>query len=190
LKGFHNYNVRKFYVCQLVSILDYLRTKRVVHRDLKPANLLLNENFQLVLADFGTSKVLKDLEVGQPLGLKKSISTTQLLPTSSNLLESADDLLDDEELVGTEEYISPEALENSNQGVSYASDLWSFGVIVWQIFAKTNTTPFADASQEKTFQRIKQCSYSMPEDTPEVAQDLIRKLLLKDPAKRLGADDL
>lgn len=30
----------------------------------------------------------------------------------------------------------------------------------------------------------------MPEDCPEVAQDLIRKLLLKDPAKRLGADDL
>jgi serine/threonine protein kinase len=30
----------------------------------------------------------------------------------------------------------------------------------------------------------------MPEDVPEVAQDLIRKLLLKDPAKRLGADDL
>lgn len=30
----------------------------------------------------------------------------------------------------------------------------------------------------------------MPEDAPEVAQDLIKKLLLKDPAKRLGADDL
>jgi serine/threonine protein kinase len=30
----------------------------------------------------------------------------------------------------------------------------------------------------------------MPEDAPEVAQDLIKKLLLKDPSKRLGADDL
>jgi len=27
----------------------------------------------------------------------------------------------------------------------------------------------------------------MPEDCPEIAQDLIRKLLLKDPSKRLGA---
>jgi len=30
----------------------------------------------------------------------------------------------------------------------------------------------------------------MPEDVPEVAQDLIKKLLLKDPAKRLGADEI
>jgi serine/threonine protein kinase len=30
----------------------------------------------------------------------------------------------------------------------------------------------------------------MPEDAPEVAQDLIKRLLLKDPSKRLGADDL
>ena len=58
---FHNFNVRKYYVSQIVSILDYLRSRRVVHRDLKPSNLLMNEKWQLVLADFGTSKVLTDL---------------------------------------------------------------------------------------------------------------------------------
>lgn len=30
----------------------------------------------------------------------------------------------------------------------------------------------------------------MPEDIPEVAEDLISKLLIKDPAKRLGANDM
>lgn len=30
----------------------------------------------------------------------------------------------------------------------------------------------------------------MPEDAPEVVQDLIKRLLLKDPSKRLGADDI
>jgi serine/threonine protein kinase len=30
-----------------------------VHRDLKPSNILLNENYHLVLADFGTAKILK-----------------------------------------------------------------------------------------------------------------------------------
>jgi len=30
----------------------------------------------------------------------------------------------------------------------------------------------------------------MPEECPEIAQDLIRKLLLKDPSKRLGADGI
>lgn len=57
---FHNFSVRKYYVSQIVSILDYLRSKRIVHRDLKPSNLLMNEKWQLVLADFGTSKVLSD----------------------------------------------------------------------------------------------------------------------------------
>jgi serine/threonine protein kinase len=30
----------------------------------------------------------------------------------------------------------------------------------------------------------------MPEESPEVVQDLIKKLLVRDPAKRLGADDI
>ena len=60
---FHNFSIRKYYVSQLVCILDYLRTKRIVHRDLKPSNLLMNEKWQLVLADFGTSKVLTDLQL-------------------------------------------------------------------------------------------------------------------------------
>lgn len=40
---------------QMVSILGHLRKNNYVHRDLKPANLLLNERFQLILADFGTA---------------------------------------------------------------------------------------------------------------------------------------
>jgi serine/threonine protein kinase len=59
---------------------------------------------------------------------------------------------DDNELVGTEEYISPEALENiASSEVTFATDLWSLGVIIWQIFSKDNTTPFAAESQSLTF---------------------------------------
>ena len=48
---------RQHFSAQLVSVLAYLRTQSVVHRDIKPANLLLNEKWQLVLADFGTAKI-------------------------------------------------------------------------------------------------------------------------------------
>ena len=37
----------KQYAAQLVSVLEYLQTKRVMHRDLKPQNIMLDENFNL-----------------------------------------------------------------------------------------------------------------------------------------------
>lgn len=55
LPGLKTNEARMFYIMSLVSILQYLRRINYVHRDLKPANLLLNENFHLVLSDFGTA---------------------------------------------------------------------------------------------------------------------------------------
>lgn len=43
----------KKYLFQLVSAVKYLHHKQVVHRDLKLGNLLLNEEMDLKLADFG-----------------------------------------------------------------------------------------------------------------------------------------
>jgi serine/threonine protein kinase len=42
----------------MISILAFLRQNNTVHRDLKPGNILMNENWHLVLADFGTAKIL------------------------------------------------------------------------------------------------------------------------------------
>ena len=47
------------YIEQAAAALDYAHAHHVIHRDLKPGNLLLNENWHLLLADFGTAKYLK-----------------------------------------------------------------------------------------------------------------------------------
>lgn len=47
----------KFYTAEIVTILEYLRSKGVAHRDLKPSNLLLDSNYHLKIIDFGTAKI-------------------------------------------------------------------------------------------------------------------------------------
>lgn len=53
-----SFEAKVFYVAQIVSILEYLRFEQVVHKDLKPENLLLDQSWNLKLADFGSSKLV------------------------------------------------------------------------------------------------------------------------------------
>lgn len=71
-----------------------------------------------------------------------------------------------------------------------ALDLWSFGVIIYQMF--TGTTPFrgVDTFRNTIQDRICAVEYTIPESVPEVARDLISKLLVKDSTKRLGARNI
>ena len=97
---------------------------------------------------------------------------------------------------GTEEYIPPEALSfGPSSSPRFENDLWSLGVIIWQIFNSANETPFKGASQEETFKRIKEYDLDLTDNAfghsvPDVAKDLIGKLVQKAPEKRLGAIDL
>lgn len=90
-------------------------------------------------------------------------------------------------MVGTEDYISPEILEEKVSGPS--ADLWSLGVIVYMMF--TGESPFKSQSQFITFRNIRDVKYTFPDDPSftEEAKDLVSRLLQKDPNSRLGAGD-
>jgi serine/threonine protein kinase len=59
--GMGNSNVGfcRYIMKQLFDALLFVHTKDIVHRDLKPENVLLDNNFNVKLTDFGFAKILQ-----------------------------------------------------------------------------------------------------------------------------------
>lgn len=72
----------------------------------------------------------------------------------------------------------------NNTGVSYASDLWALGCIIFQLL--TGSPPFKGASEYLTFQLVTARDFQFPTDFPADARDLVDGLLQLEPADRIG----
>ncbi|EEF27838.1 CBL-interacting serine/threonine-protein kinase, putative [Ricinus communis] len=105
-KGRFSENLSRRYFQQLITAVGYCHARGVFHRDLKPENLLLDENWDLKVSDFGLSAV------------KDQVRPDGLLHT----------------LCGTPAYVAPEIL--AKKGYDGAKvDVWSCGVILYVLIA-------------------------------------------------------
>ncbi|KAJ7947955.1 putative Serine/threonine protein kinase [Quillaja saponaria] len=87
--------------------------------------------------------------------------------------------------VGTHEYLAPEIIKGDSHGS--AVDWWTFGIFLFELLY--GRTPFKGSGSEDTLANVVSQSLKFP-DAPIVsfhARDLIRGLLVKDPARRLGS---
>ncbi len=50
----------KYIFRQLLSVLDYMHEQRYVHRDLKSSNILIDQRYNVKLADFGLARCIDD----------------------------------------------------------------------------------------------------------------------------------
>lgn len=94
------------YFQQLISAVDFCHSRGVSHRDLKPENLLLDENDDLKISDFGLS------------ALPEQLRHDGLLHTQC----------------GTPAYVAPEVLRKKGYDGSKA-DIWSCGVILFVLLS-------------------------------------------------------
>lgn len=95
---------------QILSVLNHLRTRQVVHRDLKPANLLY------LVDETGRVSLIKLIDFGVALGLAEGLPKDMFR----------------RQVVGTMAYMAPEVVMAQS---SYASDLYSAGVILYQVMS-------------------------------------------------------
>ncbi|KAH3123033.1 hypothetical protein KXW11_007533 [Aspergillus fumigatus] len=166
----------RFYGAQILDTIDYMHKRGVIHRDLKPENVLLDSQMYIKITDFGTAKILNNQ--------KKTDQNSSGMPP----LDSSE-IPEDERassFVGTAEYVSPELLTDKN--ACKASDLWAFGCIIYQLLA--GRPPFKAANEYLTFQKIVALEYEFPVGFPTVARDLVERLLVLEPARRLPIEHI
>ncbi|XP_031264575.1 CBL-interacting protein kinase 2-like [Pistacia vera] len=105
-KGKLKEDVARKYFQQLICAVDYCHSRGVCHRDLKPENLLLDEQGNLKVSDFGLS------------ALAETKHQDGLLHTTC----------------GTPAYVAPEVINRKGYDGSKA-DIWSCGVILYVLLA-------------------------------------------------------
>lgn len=88
---------------------------------------------------------------------------------------------------GTVEYMAPEVLLRSGHAKSV--DWWSLGALMFDML--TGGPPFTASNRKKTIDKILHCKLTLPNYLTPESRDLIKKLLRRQAAQRLGsgADD-
>ncbi|KAF2275642.1 serine/threonine-protein kinase 12 [Westerdykella ornata] len=92
-------------------------------------------------------------------------------------------------MCGTLDYLPPEMLRGGGKDNFYTEkvDLWSLGVLTYEFLV--GEAPFED-SQVMTQRKIVRGDYTVPSFVSSEAKDLIKKLLVLDPEKRISLEEV
>lgn len=145
------------FIRQLLEGLDFAHEKGIVHRDLKPENIMI-EGSQVKILDFG---------------LARHSDITAVTKTG--------------QAFGTPQYIAPEQIHASGTEVDRRTDLYSVGVILYELLA--GKPPFF-SEDTRTLLKM-QLNEPPPPLTvaglPEGLEGVIKVLLAKNPANRYSS---
>nr|KMM71778.1 serine/threonine-protein kinase ppk14 [Coccidioides posadasii RMSCC 3488] len=168
----------RFYAAEVTAALEYLHLMGFIYRDLKPER-------HIMLSDFDLSKQsgpggAPTMIVGRNGTSSSSLPTIDTKSCIANFRTNS--------FVGTEEYIAPEVIKGD--GHTSAVDWWTLGILIYEMLY--GITPFKGKNRNATFANILRNDVPFPDHAgaqqiSNLCKSLIRKLLIKDETKRLGA---
>lgn len=142
----------------VASALDYAHKQGVVHRDIKPSNILIDNNGEALLTDFGIAKMMA------------GSSATQLTGAGS--------------VLGTPAYMSPEQAKGEH--IDGRTDIYSLGVVLYELL--TGQQPYqAETPVALVLKHITEPLTSprvIKPDIPGPLEQVVVKAMAKDPGQR------
>lgn len=114
-----------FLLIKLLRASQVFHDKGIIHRDLKPGNILLDENREPHIADFGLAR----------REMSNDITVTQ-----------------SGRIIGTPAYMPPEQARGESRSISNRSDIYSLGVILYELL--TGQKPFTATDSRTLLFRI------------------------------------
>lgn len=190
-----NENLAVFYIAEVICGIEELHRHNIIYRDLKPENVLLTIDGHIILADFGLAKI----GITANSGLEARYDKYDNSDDSSDMFGSPNSGSScgygvAQTLCGTPEYVAPEVLIKNGHGKCV--DWWSCGIMLYEMIFGASPFNTDNASRDVVYRRIVgDCTNFDVEDinipfneyfSPE-AVDFIRKLLIRNPSKRLGS---
>ncbi|KAL8204860.1 hypothetical protein R6Q57_010483 [Mikania cordata] len=145
----------------IVGVVEACHSLGVMHRDLKPENFLFNNEQE--------EAPLKTIDFGLSMFFKPGEMFT--------------------DMVGSPYYVAPEVLRKF---YSQECDIWSAGVIIYILLC--GVPPFWDETEQGIFEQVLNGSLDFASEPwpsiSESAKDLVRKMLVRDPKRRLTAAEV
>ncbi|XP_061371526.1 serine/threonine-protein kinase WAG1-like [Gastrolobium bilobum] len=187
----------KFFAAEILVALEYLHALGIVYRDLKPENVLLREDGHVMLSDFDLCFKSDVAPTFESRAHEPHVRPTVSCFSCNKRRKSSHTVAEfvaepttafSRSCVGTHEYLAPELVSGNGHGNGV--DWWAFGVFIYELLY--GTTPFKGYSKESTLRNIassKDVKFHVAEKEEAgmvEARDLIEKLLVKDPRRRLG----
>jgi WD40 repeat protein len=146
---------------QIASALHTAHRNKIVHQDIKPANILLDEDGNAYLTDFGIARVL-DSDI--------------------NLAQDANNVMH-----GSPKYISPEHLKRAE--ITPKSDIYSLGLLMYEVLTGDppyDSTELLELLQMHLKRRIPPLQEKRP-DLPDELNAPLRQATTRNPDERYAS---